>query len=180
MRFIADSNVGKLARWLRVAGFDTLFFRNIDDSRLVRAAVDQDRVLLTKDTGIMKRRLITSGRLKAILIEGDDVKSHLVQVLAALDLGADVRPFSRCIECNSPLEPRDREAVRELAPPHVFRTQTHYMQCPNCQRLYWRGTHWERMRHELDEVVEDVSGRRPSSVATKRHGAAVDREPEPL
>jgi len=164
MRFIADSNVGKLARWLRVAGFDTLFFRNIDDSRLVRAAFDQDRVLLTKDTGIMKRRLVTSGRLKAILIEGEEVKSQLIQVLAALDLGADV----------------DREAVRELAPPYVFRTQMHYMQCPSCQRLYWRGTHWERMRHELDEVVEDVSGRRPSSVARKRHGAAVDREPEPL
>ncbi len=136
MRFIADSNVGKLARWLRAAGFDTLFFRSGDDNRLVRAALDQDRVLLTKDTGIMKRRLITSGRLKAILIDGEEVKSQLVQVLAALDLGADVRPFSRCMECNAHLEPRDRDAVRELAPPHVFQTQTHYMQCPSCQRLY--------------------------------------------
>jgi len=153
MRFVADCNVGRLARWLRIAGFDTKFFKNIDDSRLVRVAVDEGRVLLTKDTDIMKRRLVTSGKLKAVLIEGGEVKSQLAQVLATLDLAGEVRPFTRCIECNEPLEPREREAVRELVPPHVSRTQTSYMQCASCGRVYWRGTHWEKMARELEEVT---------------------------
>jgi uncharacterized protein with PIN domain len=156
MRFVVDCNVGKLARWLRVAGFDALFFKNIDDNRLVRVAVDEGRVLLTKDTDIMKRRLVTSGKLKAILIEDDEVKSQLSQVLAALDLGAEVRPFTRCIECNEVLEPRDREAVRDLVPPHVSRTQTNYMQCTSCRRVYWRGTHWEKMTRDLEEVTRGL------------------------
>jgi uncharacterized protein with PIN domain len=156
MRFIVDSNVGKLARWLRAAGFDTLFFKSIDDNRLVRLAVDENRVLLTKDRDIMKRRLITSGRLTAILVEGDEVKAQLSQVLGALDLGAEVRPFTRCMECNEPLEPTEGEAVRERVPPYVFRTRTQYMRCPDCGRVYWRGTHWERMKRELEEVMRDL------------------------
>jgi uncharacterized protein with PIN domain len=153
MKFIVDCNVGKLARWLRVAGFDTLFFNDIDDNRLVRMAVDEGRVLLTKDREMMKRRLITSGRLTAVLIHGEEVKEQMSQVLAALDLGAEAQPFTRCLECNEVLEPAEKESVRERVPPYVLRTQTDYMQCPGCRRVYWRGTHWDRMRRELDAML---------------------------
>ena len=153
MRFIADSNVGRLARWLRIAGFDTLFIRSIDDNRLVRIALDEDRVLLTRDTQILKRRLVTSGRLMVILIEDDDVKAQLRQVLTTLNLTNELRPFSLCVECNEPLVPREREEVKELVPPYVFQIQTQFMQCPGCQRIYWRGTHWENMCKELEGIV---------------------------
>jgi len=153
MRFVVDSNVGRLARWLRIAGFDTLFVRGIDDNRLVRIALDEDRVLLTRDRQILKRRLVTSGRLKVILIEDDEVKAQLRQVLTALNLASELRPFSLCVECNEPLVPREKGEVEELVPPYVFRTQTQYMQCPSCLRIYWRGTHWERMSRELEEIV---------------------------
>ena len=156
MRFVVDCNVGKLARWLRAAGFDTLFFPVIDDNRLVRVAFDEERVLLTKDTGILARRVITSGRLAAILIEGDEAKVQLAQVLGTLNLAAEVRPFTRCMECNESLEPVDREAVRERVPPYVFRTRTDYMQCPGCRRVYWRGTHWEKMKREIEEVLQGL------------------------
>ncbi len=156
MRFIVDSNVGRLATWLRVAGFDTLFAKSIDDNRLVRIALDEDRVLLTKDRQILKRRLVTSGRLKVILIEDDEVKAQLRQVLATLNLAGQLRPFSLCVECNEPLVPREREEVEELVPPYVFQTQTQYMQCPGCLRIYWRGTHWERMSRELEVIVGTV------------------------
>lgn len=153
MRFLVDSNVGRLARWLRVAGFDTLFVKGIDDNRLVRIALDGGRVLLTRDTQIFKRRLVTSGRLKAVLIENDEVRAQLLQVLATLSLAGELRPFSLCIECNEPLVHRKREEIGELVPPYVFQTQTQFMQCPGCQRVYWRGTHWERMSKELDMIV---------------------------
>jgi hypothetical protein len=153
MRFVVDSNVGRLARWLRIAGFDTLFVRDIDDNRLVRIAFDEDRVLLTRDRQILKRRLVTSGRLKVILIEDDEVKAQLRQVLTALNLASELSPFSLCVECNEPLVSREREEVEELVPPYVFRTQTQYVQCPGCLRVYWRGTHWERMSRELEGIV---------------------------
>lgn len=156
MRFIVDSNVGRLATWLRIAGFDTLFAKSIDDNRLVRIALDEDRVLLTKDRQILKRRLVTSGRLKVILIEDDEVKAQLRQVLTTLNLAGQLRPFSLCVECNEPLVPREREEVEELVPPYVFQTQTQYMQCPGCLRIYWRGTHWERMSRELEVIVGTV------------------------
>jgi hypothetical protein len=156
MRFIVDSNVGRLATWLRIAGFDTLFAKSIDDNRLVRIALDEDRVLLTKDRQILKRRLVTSGRLKVILIEDDEVKAQLRQVLTTLNLAGQLRPFSLCVECNEPLVPREREEVEELVPPYVFQTQTQYMQCPGCLRIYWRGTHWERMSRELEVIAGTV------------------------
>jgi uncharacterized protein with PIN domain len=153
VKFIVDSNVGRLARWLRIAGFDTVFMNDIDDNRLVRVALDEDRVLLTRDTQIMKRRLVTSGRLRAVLIEPDDVIEQLRQVLTTLNLAGEVRPFSLCIECNQPLESREKEEMEGLVPPYVFRTQTQYMQCTNCRRIYWRGTHWQRMCRELERIV---------------------------
>ena len=155
MKFIVDSNVGRLARWLRIAGFDTVFINDLDDNRLVKLALSEGRVLLTKDTQILKRRLATTGRLKVILIESEKVKEQLRQVIKTLNLAEGIKPFTLCLECNQPLVPRNREEVKELAPPYVFKTQTQYMQCPSCHRVYWRGTHWQRMSRELEKIVSE-------------------------
>jgi uncharacterized protein with PIN domain len=155
MKFIVDSNVGRLARWLRIAGFDTVFINDLDDNRLVRLALSEGRVLLTKDTQILKRRVAATGRLKVILIESEEVKAQLRQVVKALNLGDKIKPFTFCLECNQPLVPREKEEVKELVPPYVFQTQTQYMQCPACHRVYWRGTHWQRMSRELQRIVSE-------------------------
>lgn len=155
MKFIVDSNVGRLARWLRIAGFDTVFINDLDDNRLVRLALSEGRVLLTKDTQILKRRLVTSGRLKAILIEDDEVKAQLRQVVKALNLRDQIKQFTLCLECNQPLVHKEKEEVEGLVPPYVFKTQTQYMQCPTCHRVYWRGTHWQRMNRELEKIVSE-------------------------
>jgi uncharacterized protein with PIN domain len=155
VKFIVDSNVGRLARWLRIAGFDTVFINDLDDNRLVRLALSEGRVLLTKDTQILKRRVATSGRLKVILIESEEVKAQLRQVVKTLKLTEKIKPFTLCLECNQPLVPKDKEEVKELVPPYVFETQTQYMQCPACNRVYWRGTHWQRMSRELEKIVSE-------------------------
>lgn len=152
-KFIVDSNVGRLAKWLRIAGYDTLFINGIDDSGLIRIALEEGRVVLTRDTQILKRRLVASGRLKVVLIEDDEVKAQLRQVVTTLNLARHLRSFTLCLECNQPLVPKKREEVKELVPPYVFQTQNQYMQCPGCQRIYWRGTHWQRMNRELEKLV---------------------------
>lgn len=151
-RFIVDTNVGKLARWLRMLGYDTLFINNIDDEELIAIGLKEKRALLTKDTQIMQRRVVTSDRLKAILIQSDDVKAQLLQVVRAMKLDQE-RKFTLCLECNEPLVPKRKDEVQELVPPYVFKTQSNYYQCPSCQRVYWRATHWQRMNRELVAIM---------------------------
>jgi hypothetical protein len=152
IKFIADSNVGKLARGLRMMGYDTLFFKDIDDAQLIDLALKEGRVLLTKDTQIVKRRLVSEGKVRVILIQDDDYQSQLRQVIDEMKLDCQSQRFTLCLECNQVLIPRTKEEVKGLVPPYVFRTQTQYMQCPSCLRIYWRGTHWQRMNQELEKL----------------------------
>ncbi len=153
MKFIVDNNVGKLAIWLRALGYDTVFINPIDDSDLVDLARREGRVILTKDTGILRRRVITSGEVAAIRIHGDDWRQQLAQVVR--ELGLETHPqFTRCIECNTLLEPRTRDEVRPHIPPYVYRTQTSFLACPSCGRYYWQGTHWQRMNRDLASILQ--------------------------
>jgi hypothetical protein len=153
IRFIVDHNVGKLARWLRMMGFDSLFFSGDDDSHMVKQALAEGRVILTRDTEIMKRRVINNGRLKAVLIESEEPEQQIQQLLAAMDLIGQSRPFTICLECNQPLVERSLDEVKERVPPYVYKTQTQYMECPECRRIYWRGTHWDAMMRKLEKLA---------------------------
>jgi uncharacterized protein len=115
--------------------------------------VAQDRIILTRDTGIMQRRAISSGRLRAVLIESEKPEYQVRQLMTVLDLKGQSRPFTLCLECNQPLESRGREDIAERVPPYVYRTQTQYMECPVCYRIYWRGTHWEAMVRKLEKLA---------------------------
>jgi uncharacterized protein len=141
--------VGKLARWLRMMGYDSLFFEGADDSIMVRQALAEGRIILTRDTGILQRRLVTSGRLRAILLRSEAPEEQMRQLLGSLDLPGGARPFTLCLEDNTPLVERRPDEVKDRVPPYVFRTQQQYMECPRCRRVYWRGTHWEAMKRKL-------------------------------
>ena len=155
LKFIVDNNVGKLAKWLRMMGYDTIFFDGDDDSEMIAAALAEGRVILTRDTQIMKRRVITNGRLKAVLIESDEPEQQKQQLIEALNLDYRLKAFTLCLECNQPLEERSREQVKDLVPPYVFLTQSQYMECPVCHRIYWRGTHWQAMTKKLEKFTKD-------------------------
>jgi len=155
-KFIVDCNVGKLVKWLRLMGYDTRFFDGSDDSQLVAIARAEDRVILSRDTQIMKRRVITSGQLKAVLIHSDEPERQIHQVMDVLGLDCRFRPFTLCLECNQVLVERNKEEVKELVPPYVFKTQSQFMQCPTCKRIYWRGTHWQAMTKRLKKFVNNT------------------------
>lgn len=172
-RFIADAMLGKLARWLRTLGCDTVWDDAIADETLVRRAFEEDRHILTRD-----RKLFEEWRVEGLLLEHDGALEQLREVVEAFDLRRPARLFTRCRECNDVLEPvalseiEDRlpervlerlrgeapgvgpegrvddshEAVGE-APPTVAR-------CPGCERVYWEGSHTERMRGVVDRVFE--------------------------
>jgi len=155
---MVDNNVGKLAKWLRIMGYDTLFFNGSDDANMVATALAEGRVILTKDTRIMKRRVVTSGQLKAVLIKSDEPELQMRQVIDSLNLECQFRPLAICLECNQPLVERSKQEVKDIVPPYVFQTQNHYMECPACHRIYWKGTHWQAMTKTLDKFMKYSAG----------------------
>jgi len=148
VRFLADSMLGTLAKWLRIFGYDTLYHACMDDNRLVRLARAEGRVLLTRDTGILKRK-----GLDALLIDSECLEDQLGQVLQAFELRMH-DPFSRCPVCNTPLETVPKHEAWGQVPPFVFQTQDRFSLCPECNRFYWRGTHWQKMRERIERVEE--------------------------
>jgi uncharacterized protein with PIN domain len=130
-----------------------VFFNGEDDSQMVKQALAEDRTILTRDTGMMRRRAISSGRVKAILIENEEPQQQMQQLMRVIDLKGHSRPFTLCLECNQPLQKRSREEVTGRVPPYVYRTQMQYMECPKCHRIYWRGTHWEAMARKMDRLA---------------------------
>lgn len=163
LRFIADVNVGKLAKWLRILGYDTVFINPIDDAQLVDIGLRDDRIVLTRDTHIGERRVVTSGRVRVVLVHGDRVADQLRFLTAHLGLRDSVEVLSRCIECNVPLEPVERSTVEGRVPPYVWRTQDRYVICPRCGKIYWAGTHWERMHRTATQLLSDGTIPRTSS-----------------
>ena len=141
--------LGTLAKWLRILGYDTLFDPDLDDHQLVRLARAEDRILLTRDRELARRRGIS-----VLLIASQELRAQIGQVLADLHLEPD-RSFSRCPVCNELLADIDRETAQSRVPAYVARTQTRFKSCPGCQRIYWRGTHWQQMDDQLSQFLEN-------------------------
>ncbi|MDD5559268.1 Mut7-C RNAse domain-containing protein [Candidatus Methylomirabilis sp.] len=152
MRFVADAMLGRLAKWLRLLGYDTLYWRG-DDARLVRLVLAENRLLLTRDTHLPPR-------LPAHLtcfIESDHYDAQLAQVVARF--GLPPRIIGRlCLRCNLPLEAVDKTEVRAEIPVFVWQTQERFARCPGCLRIYWEGTHYARMVETLDRVAAMKKG----------------------
>jgi uncharacterized protein with PIN domain len=160
LKFIADNNVGKLAKWLRMVGFDTKLFDGEDDADMVAAALAENRIVLTRDTGIMDRRIITRGKVRAILISSDRLAEQIQQVIETLKIDKNqFKPLTLCIECNQPLIAKGKAEVKDRVPPYVYKTQEQFVECPVCHRIYWKGTHWQAMRQKIENVLEYNCGR---------------------
>jgi uncharacterized protein len=146
-RFACDGSLGALARWLRAAGYETQSHEGVGGERLVRAARDADTVLLTSDGRVLERRDVRQGRVRVVHVPCSLTReAQLAHVLRALGLG--LRP-PRCMGCGGPLVEVDKDAVRARIPPRTAAWQDEYFLCQGCGQLFWRGTHWERIRARL-------------------------------
>jgi uncharacterized protein len=153
--FIIDHNAGKLVKWLRMLGCDTFFFTGNDDSDMVAIALSEGRVILTRDTGIIKRRLIASGSVKALLLTSDNPGFQIQEVLRIFPIDSSGLLFTRCLECNTLLSKIEKEEVKDRVPLYVYKTQETYMECLSCRRIYWKGTHWQAMK---DKIIRFTDG----------------------
>jgi len=147
--FWCDAMLGGLARWLRAAGYDAAWVEGIDDTDLVRQALATGRVLLTCDTGLMKHGVIAAGRIRALLLPpGLSKLDQLRFVLRSLGLR---RRDPRCMACGGELSEVPKESVRPEAPPRTFAWCERFFRCQRCAKLFWQGTHWQRIEIALGE-----------------------------
>jgi uncharacterized protein len=147
-RFVADVHLGKLARMLRLLGFDTKYPTELSDRGLVATSVRERRVLLSRDVHLFMYRTLTRGyRLRST-----DSERQLEEVIGALSLQRAAQPFTRCMSCNAKLHPVRRAAVKDHVPARVFKRFRRFVRCPGCERIYWRGTHFLH----LEQLVRRV------------------------
>jgi uncharacterized protein with PIN domain len=150
MKFIADRTLGKLAKKLRVLGFDAVYWKGGKLDEAAKAAATQGRVLLTRSRRIQGK----AEGLQVIVVEANDPKEQIHQVLSALKLRPEAEQFfSRCLMCNEALAPVAKEEVEGKVPDFIYRSYDSFHICPRCHRLYWPGTHFQRMKKEMAETI---------------------------
>jgi uncharacterized protein with PIN domain len=152
LQFLLDVHLGRLAAYLRMAGFDALYGNQASDAELAGTVAHEGRVLLTRDRYLLMRTAVDRG----YWVRSTEPKQQLLEVVQRFDLAGSMRPFTRCLECNTMLEGSSREAVWERLPPKI-RDKDVFRVCPGCQRVYWEGSHHERMRKLLSWVKANVS-----------------------
>lgn len=152
MKFLCDSMLGALAKWLRAAGYDTYYARqgtDVSDRTLTRKALEEGRVLLTSDGGFLERKPVRDGSVGFLRVPHLPVEEQLRLVVDRFDLPR--RP-SRCMECNGELEVVPSGAVEGEVPPGVILDHEELFRCRGCGRVFWHGSHWERIGGRLEQV----------------------------
>ncbi|MBN1119666.1 MAG: Mut7-C ubiquitin/RNAse domain-containing protein [Anaerolineae bacterium] len=163
-RFVLDIHLGRLAAYLRMMGFDTIYGdtnnhdQDFADPALARLAHDEDRILLTRDIGLLKRSMVTYG----YWVRSMKPRDRLVEIVERFELDTRVSPFVRCIRCNGLLEPVEKEQVLDQLMPDTARYIEVFRQCMECGQVYWRGMHTRRMQEIIDDVLAVVKSQRMS------------------
>ena len=148
-KFLVTRELGRLARWLRILGFDTRYFSSAQKSQLIICSLQENRIIITKSKNIGPRQGI-----RFISVHSDFVKEQLRQVIHELKLTVDKNDFfRRCILCNIILQPVEKDTVKNDVPEYVYQTQNEFMRCGRCGRLYWQGTHWGNVEAVLTELL---------------------------
>ena len=153
-RFVLDVHLGKLARYLRLLGFDTRYRNDYDDATIIGLARGESRIVLTRDRGLLKHGAVTHG----YWVRATAPRQQLAEIVRVFDLGGSARPFTRCIRCNGDLQEVPKSEVAERLPPRVRAHFEAFVQCPQCAAVYWPGSHYDHMRKLVDELI---SGSRP-------------------
>ena len=162
-RFMADAMLGRLARWLRILGYDTAYEKDIPDERLIDRTLREDRWLLTRDWYLAQRNVL---RGRHTLIASDEVQAQLLQLRRDLkiDLEEDHRRGYRCADCNVVLMGIPHDDAVPLVPPFVARQFREFLQCPRCRRVFWPGTHWNDLLKRLTSMKEADPGHHASEM----------------
>ena len=155
MKFLADSSLGRLSKWLRILGYDTVYYWGDADRIFLRKAEREGRAVLTRRKDVLARQ--HPGLV--LFVENDRVEDQLVEILGKLDLKPEPENlFTLCLRCNESLKAAKPEEVRSLVPEYVFRTQRDFRVCPGCGGVFWPGTHRDRALSVLQRVLHSAEG----------------------
>ncbi|MBN2441181.1 MAG: Mut7-C ubiquitin/RNAse domain-containing protein [Spirochaetales bacterium] len=151
-RFILDVHLGKLAKFLRLLGFDTRYSNSFSDREISREAYREKRIILTRDKGLLKRKIVTHG----YYIKSRNSREQLFEVVKRFDLLRSLKPFTRCIRCNEQLIIIEEKEIIDSLPDEIRKRYDSFHFCSVCNKVYWKGSHWENMKRILDEIYIDV------------------------
>jgi hypothetical protein len=150
-RFILDTHLGKLAAYLRMMGFDTLYENDYADDVLAQVSHDEDRILLTRDIGVLKRGLVTYG----YFVRNTNPQRRLQEISQRYNLADHAQPFTYCMRCNGRLIGVDKMRIREKVSDDTFQAFDEFHQCQACGQIYWKGSHYEKMERLVAQVMDD-------------------------
>jgi uncharacterized protein len=148
-RFVADVMLGRLAKWLRIAGFDVLYSNRFTDEELVAVSRRESRILLSRDTRLLVRKAVD----RFIFLENENIHEQIRQVIATARITCLPGVLTRCLSCNEVLQDARQEEVRDKVPPFVYETQTQFKTCPKCCKIYWAGTHRQSVLRTLNKLI---------------------------
>ena len=157
LRFVTDTHLGRLSRYLRLLGFDTVHYNDFNPRGLIEVSIRQARVLLTRSRRLLQHKVITRG----ILVREVDPRMQLKAIFQRLDLHAEARPFSRCLCCNGLVRPTSKQRVAHRLPSRVRDRYQAFFLCSSCNRVYWKGTHFKRMTRFVHDVLGGMARRDP-------------------
>ena len=151
-KFILDVHLGKLAKYLRLCGFDTLYRKDYNDIEIINISSSEKRIILTHDVGLLKNKKVTHG----YWIRSQHLNEQLKEVFLRFDLKHQLLPFTRCLECNGLLTEVSKEDIMERLLPETDKYFTDFRKCMDCNRIYWEGSHYERMKRYIDNLINNV------------------------
>jgi len=149
MKFIVDCMLGKLAKWLKILGFDVAYDNKAEDRELLNLARKEGRILLTRDLRLLER----AEDIPSLFIESEKWPEQIEQVIRELNLRHKAKPYSRCLQCNIELKNLPKRKARNLVAPFIFEHAASFAVCPSCGRVFWQGTHFEDMEFKLAEIL---------------------------
>ena len=151
-KFIADAHLGSLARYLRMLGFDVIYKSKFTNTEIIETALKETRTILTRDRELLKNNKITHG----YWIRNEETEEQLKEVINRFDLKNDIREFTRCLECNNILELIEKEKIKDRLPSKVKQWQNEFRYCNHCDKIYWKGTHYDRMLYIIRKIRQNV------------------------
>jgi len=149
-KFIADAHLGKLVNYLRILGFDTLYYNDYGDKYLAQKSKEENRILLTRDHGLLMRKVVKFG----YFIHEDKPKKQLQEVINRYDLIKYISENSRCPKCNSNLEHIEKEKIIERLEPKTKKYYNEFYICPSCDQIYWKGSHFKRINKMVEKIKD--------------------------
>jgi uncharacterized protein with PIN domain len=149
-KFVLDVHLGTLAKYMRMLGFDVKYRNDFSDGEIIEISLNEKRAILTRDLGILKQGKVTRG----YWVRSVKAAGQVREIIGRFDLSGSIKEFSRCIRCNTLLKPIDKEKVIQKLPSKVKACREEFYYCRECNKIYWKGSHYEKMREFIEKLKE--------------------------